>query len=95
MAKVRTRRISPDINIRISLTKGRDGYVVAECLDVPGCISQGKTEAEALANVYDAVSTAFAMIVRNWIRDAKSGRAPAPIHAKQKELRLAFVRKTA
>lgn len=79
MAKMDVRRISREIDIQISLSKGQDGYIVAECLEVPGCISQGKTEAEALANVYDVVSTTFAMIVRDWIRNAKSdGVYPSP-----------------
>ena len=28
---------------------------IAECPDIPGCVSQGKTEAEAQANVQDAI----------------------------------------
>jgi len=28
---------------------------VAECTSLPGCISQGKTRAEALANIKDAI----------------------------------------
>ncbi|MEP7288138.1 MAG: type II toxin-antitoxin system HicB family antitoxin [Chloroflexota bacterium] len=34
---------------------GEDGYFVAECPSLPGCISQGKTEAEALANIKEAI----------------------------------------
>jgi len=29
--------------------------VVAECPAIPGCISQGKTEEEALANIREAI----------------------------------------
>lgn len=32
-----------------------DGWFVAQCLDIPGCFSQGKTRDEALANVVDAI----------------------------------------
>ena len=32
-----------------------DGMVVAECPQIPGCISQGRTRAEAEANVADAI----------------------------------------
>ena len=31
-----------------------DGYV-AECLELPGCLSQGETEAEAMTNIQDAI----------------------------------------
>lgn len=33
---------------------GGEGYV-AECLEIPGCLSQGETEAEAMENIQDAV----------------------------------------
>jgi predicted RNase H-like HicB family nuclease len=32
-----------------------DGVFVAECPALPGCISQGKTRDEALANIRDAI----------------------------------------
>ena len=31
------------------------GWFVAECLNLPGCISQGKTKKEALKNIKDAI----------------------------------------
>lgn len=34
---------------------GEDGYWVAECPSLPGCISQGKTKEEAIRNVKDAI----------------------------------------
>jgi predicted RNase H-like HicB family nuclease len=37
------------------LRPGDDGWVVAECLLIPGCISQGKTQEEALANIREAI----------------------------------------
>ncbi len=40
---------------RIRLTKGRDGYYVAQCLEVPGAISQGRTKAEAIRNAKEAL----------------------------------------
>jgi len=29
--------------------------IVTECPSIPGCISQGKTEAEAMANIREAI----------------------------------------
>lgn len=40
---------------RIVLKKGQDGYYVAQCLEVPGAISQGRTKAEALRNAKEAL----------------------------------------
>ena len=41
---------------RVLLYPGEDGYVVAEVPSLPGCVSQGKTRADALANVREAIS---------------------------------------
>lgn len=35
---------------------GEDGYWVAECPSLPGCVSQGKTREEAIQNVKEAIS---------------------------------------
>ncbi|MBN1541568.1 type II toxin-antitoxin system HicB family antitoxin [candidate division KSB1 bacterium] len=34
---------------------GEDGYWVAECPSLKGCISQGKTKEEAIHNIRDAI----------------------------------------
>lgn len=34
---------------------GEDGYWVAECPSLPGCVSQGKTREEAAANIREAI----------------------------------------
>lgn len=39
----------------ITIDRDEDGIYVAECPAIPGCVSQGKTEQEALENVKDAV----------------------------------------
>lgn len=33
-----------------------DSWIVAGCPELPGCVSQGKDEAEALANIRDAIA---------------------------------------
>jgi predicted RNase H-like HicB family nuclease len=40
---------------KVVLYPGEDGYWVAECPILPGCISQGKTKAEARANIREAI----------------------------------------
>ena len=37
------------------LYPGEDGYWVAECPSLPGCVSQGRTRQEALANIKEAI----------------------------------------
>ena len=39
----------------VVLMKGEDGYIVVECPVLPGCVSQGKTREEALANIREAI----------------------------------------
>ena len=39
----------------VTLTPGEDGYIVAECPSLPGCVSQGRTTEEALANIKEAI----------------------------------------
>ncbi|MDQ6833365.1 MAG: type II toxin-antitoxin system HicB family antitoxin [Chloroflexota bacterium] len=34
---------------------GEDGYWVAECPSLPGCISQGESKTEAITNIREAI----------------------------------------
>ena len=39
----------------VTLYQDEDGVFVAECPAIPGCVSQGRTEAEAEANIREAI----------------------------------------
>jgi predicted RNase H-like HicB family nuclease len=41
---------------QVIIYSGEDGYFVAECPSLPGCISQGKTREEAVANIKEAIA---------------------------------------
>ena len=41
---------------QVLLYLGEDGYFVAEVPSLPGCVSQGKTRAETLINIEEAIS---------------------------------------
>lgn len=41
---------------RVLLYPGEDGYIVAEVPSLPGCISQGRSRDEALANIREAIA---------------------------------------
>ena len=49
---------------------GEDGYWVAECPSLPGCVSQGKTKAKALENIKEAID--------GYIAALKGDRLPVP-----------------
>ena len=40
---------------QILLSHGEDGYWVVDCPSLPGCISQGKSREEAIANAREAI----------------------------------------
>jgi predicted RNase H-like HicB family nuclease len=41
---------------QVIVYSGEDGYFVAECPSLPGCISQGETREEAIANIKEAIA---------------------------------------
>ena len=43
----------------VVLTAGEDGWIVARCPVIPGCISQGRSRSEALANSSEAIELAL------------------------------------
>ena len=40
---------------QVVIYPGEDGYWVAECPSLAGCVSQGKTREEAIMNARDAI----------------------------------------
>lgn len=39
----------------VTVEKDEDGWYIVECPAIPGCVSQGRTEEEALENIKDAI----------------------------------------
>ena len=50
----------------VNLEKAEDGWIVAECPALPGCVSQGKDEQEALSNIKEAIQAWL------WAEDQKA-----------------------
>ena len=63
----------------VTISRDEDGVYVAECPSIPGCVSQGKTEAEATRNVRKAIREC--LIVR-----AESGM-PLTVTTKEVEVK--------
>ena len=40
---------------QVIIYPGEDGYFVAECPSLPGCVSQGETREEAIENIREAI----------------------------------------
>lgn len=49
-------RVYPDLE---------EGGFIGECRDIPGCMSQGETRNEALANLMDAISVCMEVIAED------------------------------
>jgi predicted RNase H-like HicB family nuclease len=62
----------------VTLAKSEDGWIVVECPALPGCVSQGKDEQEALANIKEAIAAWL------WAEDQKA--AALTIKAGQPEI---------
>lgn len=61
--------LEPPMMFHVVLTPDEDGWIVAECPALPGCVSQGRTEQEALANVKEAITAWL------WVEDRKAAES--------------------
>ena len=61
----------------VVLENDEDGWIVAECPSLPGCVSQGKTKDEALENIKEAISAWL------WAEDQKAMASIPPPQASQ------------
>jgi predicted RNase H-like HicB family nuclease len=43
------------MKLRVTLERDQTGMIVAECPAIPGCVSQGRTEEEALSKIKEAI----------------------------------------
>lgn len=49
------RHVSLEFTVEVEADELDGGYI-AECVELPGCMSQGETEEEALENIVDAIT---------------------------------------
>ncbi len=56
----------------VTIEESEDGWFVVECPALPGCVSQGRTEAEALANIKEAI------VAWLWAEDQKAALTLKP-----------------
>lgn len=58
--------VRADMIFHVTLDHAEDGWIVAECPALPGCVSQGKDEKEALENIKEAITAWL------WAEDQKA-----------------------
>jgi len=49
----------------VTLERDETGMIVVECPSIPGCVSQGRTEEEAVANIREAIQACVEARVAN------------------------------
>jgi predicted RNase H-like HicB family nuclease len=50
---------------QVLIYPGEDGYWVAECPGLPGCVTQGKTKEEAIANAREVIEAYLAALTED------------------------------
>lgn len=65
------------MELTVILEEGENGYIIASCPSLPGCHSQGKTEAEALANIREAITACLLALNDRARREAARSTKPA------------------
>ncbi len=61
----------------VNIEKDEDGWMVAECPALPGCVSQGVDEQEALANIKEAIEAwLWAEDMKQLETSSASGKIP-------------------
>ncbi len=53
------------MKFRVIIERDEDGVFVAECPSLPGCVSQGATRSEALANIREAIEGYLASLKKH------------------------------
>lgn len=54
------------MTLHVTMETDEDGWIVAECPALPGCVSQGRTEEEAMTNIKEAIEAWI------WAEDQKA-----------------------
>jgi predicted RNase H-like HicB family nuclease len=61
------------MNFKVVIEKDEDGWFVATVPSLPGCISQGKSERQALKNIREAISLHIKALAEDGLPLRKTG----------------------
>jgi predicted RNase H-like HicB family nuclease len=66
---------SDEMSFTVALREDKEeGGFVAECLDMPGCVSEGETEEEAVKNIKKAIHACLDVIFEDSVREVMRNR---------------------
>ena len=83
-----TRQVYPSSVLRVVFRSGEDGYVIAECPQLPGCMSQGKTKEEANRNIMDAIKSVLMVRMGQFLSEAAPQERSTDEQEEQKSFRV-------
>ena len=63
--------VKESMEIKVRLEKDEDGIWVVTCPSLPGCISQGKSQDEALKNIGNAIKLHLKCLVQDGLSISK------------------------
>jgi predicted RNase H-like HicB family nuclease len=70
---------------------GADGFVIAKCLEIPGCASQGATRDEALVNLAGAIELCLDTMFEDWREKASETSQNTTMEAGRDRVPMDFV----
>lgn len=70
--KAETSQVDPGSVLKVVFCQGEDGFVIAECPQLPGCMSQGRTKKEAARNIRDAIESVLVARMGQFTLEAAS-----------------------
>lgn len=70
------------MKFRVLIEQDEDGVFVAQCPSLPGCVSQGSTRSEAIANIRDAI--------QGYLESLKEHNEPIPPSINEEMVEIAM-----
>lgn len=70
------------------VNEGNETYWVAECLEMPGCISQGDTQEEAHKNIQDAMRLCLSVLFEDCVKQLMCRQTTADLRGIKSQSRL-------
>jgi predicted RNase H-like HicB family nuclease len=77
---------SPEL--KVVFRHGEDGFIVAECPQLPGCMSQGRTKQEAMENIVDAIRSVLEVRIGQFVGPPRADGSGDPIDDGEETFRI-------
>lgn len=79
----------PGSVLSVVYSQGDDGYIIAECPQLPGCMSQGRNREEASRNIRDAIQSVLMVRLGQFVTEGERCNCrPVPASLKEEKIRV-------